>query len=165
MKPIIDRKLKIVWPTMILELIELIDLLLQTQGMKLEGKSSEEIWMTINEYHDEVKDKRKEIINEVNEKIKVMQGSTKHLKFKVIDQGVIQQVRKYFKKQIENILKDSDRLIKRTQQNRSFNPSDPPINNRIFDDTDFYQQLLKDILSVKRSSTEIPVIKLKKIKV
>lgn len=47
---------------------------------------------------------------------------------------------------ITNSLKDKDRLVRRTQIDRT-NPADDSIQPEVFNDDDFYHQLLKEVLS------------------
>lgn len=61
---------------------------------------------------------------------------------------------------IANAIKDKDRLIRRTQIDRT-NPADDSIQPEIFNDDDFYHQLLKEVLSKEEGRKWVELQRLK----
>ncbi|KAJ3254420.1 hypothetical protein HK103_007214 [Boothiomyces macroporosus] len=107
-------------------------------------------------------------IEKWNNKVQVANSVTLQKKFKVINQSIVSQLQA-----IEN---DTDRLIKRTQLNRGNykiigkiesapendeETRDKHLNDydkEIFDDGDYYQQLLKELIESRLTDTEDPVL-------
>lgn len=112
---------------------------------------------------------RNQTIEKWNNKVQMASGTPSHKKFKAINQSVLSQ--------IKQILGDKDRLIKRTQLKRSEyrplgeptkheeneengerqdNKADAHLSNHdteIFDDNDYYQQLLKELIESRMADT------------
>ena len=98
------------------------------------------------------------IIQEWNDKIQLASPAFLHKKFKTINTSILGQ--------IEQIWNDRPRLIKRAQQIRG-KPygilGKPPIQDssnideEIFDDADFYQEILKEIIESKIDPSGDPV--------
>jgi protein AATF/BFR2 len=94
------------------------------------------------------------IIQDWNDKVQLASHALLHKKFRTINTTILDQ--------IEQIWNDRSRLIRRTQQIRGKpyrilgKPSVRDLPNEdeeIFDDTDFYQQLLKEIIESKIDSS------------
>jgi protein AATF/BFR2 len=115
---------------------------------------------------------RDETIEKWNTKVQMSSGELAQKKFKVINQSVVDQ--------IKTSMANPEKLIKRTQLNRSgikvigkvlkqkITPldSEETSNNKhlddfdseIFDDGDYYQQLLKELIESRMSDTSDPVL-------
>ncbi|RZC41827.1 AATF [Asbolus verrucosus] len=104
----------------------------------------------IHEQHMKYKDYRNKVIQKWNDKTRVILkgGATSH---SILDQ-------------IEYNLSNKDKLIKRTQQKRSQyaivgenEETGEEYNTEIFDDDDFYHQLLRELIEVKSADVTDPV--------
>ena len=98
-----------------------------------------------------------------DERIRVSSGASAlaSKKFKTINQSV--------KSQISQILADKERLMKRTRlrrsdysclgENRDVRSDDPLANHdpEVFDDNDFYQMMLKDLIESRMTETNDPI--------
>ena len=112
----------------------------------------------------------KETIDKWNNKVRVASGVSLDKTFKTINQSVVSQ--------INNMMMDSDRLVKRTKLQRSAyeiigsnasNANDTidsntvdrhlsQYNDNIFDDGDYYQQLLKELIESRMAETDDPIL-------
>ncbi|RKO92008.1 apoptosis-antagonizing transcription factor [Blyttiomyces helicus] len=115
---------------------------------------------------------RDQTIEKWNNKVQVAGGIPMQKKFKAINQSVLSQ--------IKQVVSDKDRLIKRTQLNRADvrslgqktekKPEDEAdekadadahlanYDAEIFDDGDYYQQLLKDLIESRMADTDDPIL-------
>ncbi|KAH6579586.1 hypothetical protein BASA50_004988 [Batrachochytrium salamandrivorans] len=116
---------------------------------------------------------RDETIDKWNNKVQIANGIPLHKKFKVVNQSIVSQ--------IHQISQDRDRLIKRTRLIRtplnilgkeeapsqllptSANEElrDKHLSNfdaEIFDDGDYYQQLLKELIESRTADSDDPVL-------
>lgn len=98
---------------------------------------------------DELVERRENVLGKWSRKVQLSSGSSalQSSKFKSLNQSAATQV--------SSVLADMDRLVKRTRTNRSryeLNGEVPDESELIFDDTDFYRLLLKDL--VDRRMTE-----------
>ncbi|CAI2176073.1 18865_t:CDS:2 [Funneliformis geosporum] len=108
---------------------------------------------------------RKQTIDKWSNKVQIASGIPLNKKFKAINQDV--------NTQIEQILQDKERLINRTQlkrnldkilgkkdydePNKDIKKHDEHLSNydvEIFDDTDFYQQLLRELIESRMIDTD-----------
>ncbi|KAJ3274157.1 Sulfate permease 2 [Terramyces sp. JEL0728] len=102
-------------------------------------------------------------IEKWNNKVQVANSVTLQKKFKVINQSIVSQ--------LQTIENDTERLVKRTQLNRGNYKTeqeqqpeetrDKHLNDydkEIFDDGDYYQQLLKELIESRLTDTEDPVL-------
>jgi len=111
-------------------------------------KKLSEFGCSLQESHESYKHERNTIIEKWNDKTRIVTGKNSFASF---DTSRLQQ--------IEQILANSDRLIQRTRLKRSnFIPvgrgnNFQEIDVDIFDDNDFYHQLLKDLIDRKATST------------
>jgi len=128
----------------------------------------DDLWEEINDYNMSFSKYQNDILEKWNRKVQTTAGIQKQ--FKAVNQSIVSQ--------IEQLLSDKDRLIKRTQLKRSDYKSlgkqepekkeeeeeeehvDEHLANydpEIFDDTDFYQQLLKELIESRMSETDDPI--------
>jgi len=126
----------------------------------------DDLWEEINSYNSCFIKYQNDTLEKWNRKVQTTAGIQKH--FKAVNQSIVSQ--------IEQLLTDKDRLIKRTQLKRSDYKSlgkqeqekkeeegehvDDHLANydpEIFDDTDFYQQLLKELIESRMSETDDPI--------
>jgi protein AATF/BFR2 len=111
-------------------------------------KKLSEFGCSLQESHKSYKHERNTIIEKWNDKTRIVTGKDSFASF---DTSRLQQ--------IEQILANSDRLIQRTRLKRSnYIPvgrgnNFQEIDVDIFDDNDFYHQLLKDLIDRKATST------------
>ncbi|XP_075235748.1 apoptosis antagonizing transcription factor [Lycorma delicatula] len=115
---------------------------------KLEDFSNE-----LHQQHLEFIPARNEAIQKWNDKTRISSGRFKSSNFSAFDQSTL--------KQIEQILCEKDRLIKRTQTKRSMynilgkidnlkeSDQDAKYDPEIFDDDDFYHKLLREFIEQK----------------
>jgi protein AATF/BFR2 len=124
-----------------------------------------DLWEEINEYNNDFAKYQNNILEKWNRKVQTTTGIQKQ--FKAVNQSIVSQ--------FEQLLADKERLIKRTQLKRSDYKSlgkqevekkeeeehvDQHLANydpEIFDDTDFYQQLLKELIESRMSETDDPI--------
>jgi protein AATF/BFR2 len=110
---------------------------------------------------------RNSTIEKWGNKVQIASGIPLNKKFKAFDQNIMTQV--------DTILGDGDRLIKRTQLKRTeYQPLGKESSNKedskdgvdehladhdaeIFDDNDFYQQLLKELIESRMVDTDDPI--------
>lgn len=90
-----------------------------------------------------LRDRRENILGKWSRKVQLSSGASalQSSKFKSLSQSAATQV--------TTVLADTDRLVKRTRVNRSQYQLDgavPDESDAIFDDTDFYRLLLKDLV-------------------
>ncbi|CAG8516745.1 3568_t:CDS:2, partial [Paraglomus occultum] len=120
------------------------------------------LWGDMQELYDKFKPFRQATIDKWNNKVQIAAGLPLNKKFKAINQSV--------NTQIEQILNDKERLIKRTQLKRNDekilgkekqNEREEEIilkgdnyDKEIFDDTDFYQQLLRELIDSRMVDTD-----------
>ncbi|CAG8439675.1 6486_t:CDS:2 [Diversispora eburnea] len=97
----------------------------------------------MQEIHDLFLPYRTQTIEKWSNKVQITSGIPLNKKFKTINQGV--------NTQIEQLLNDRERLIKRTQLKRN---SDKIFGKEIFDDSDFYQQLLREFIESRMIDTD-----------
>ncbi|CAG8622304.1 11801_t:CDS:10, partial [Ambispora leptoticha] len=137
------------------------------------------LWTDIKTIHENFKPFRTETIEKWNNKVQIAAGIPLNKKFKAINQSV--------NNQIEQVLHDHERLVKRTQlmrgdykilgKQQQTDPSksapssssdaimsrggqDDHLTNydpEIFDDTDFYQQLLRELIENRMIDTDDPI--------
>nr|XP_018897936.1 PREDICTED: protein AATF [Bemisia tabaci] len=112
---------------------------------------------SLSDVHEDFKDYRDTEIQKWNDRTKISSGKFATSNFSAFDQPTL--------KQIEQILSDKPRLIRRTQtkrtkyricslQSRDQEEEDEEgINPEIFDDSDFYHKLLRDL--IERKSGEV----------
>eukprot|EP01117_Protostelium_nocturnum_P006049 TRINITY_DN2178_c0_g2_i1.p1 TRINITY_DN2178_c0_g2~~TRINITY_DN2178_c0_g2_i1.p1 ORF type:complete len:555 (+),score=227.08 TRINITY_DN2178_c0_g2_i1:100-1764(+) len=104
------------------------------------------LWNEIQEEEDSFKAFEEETIEKWNQRVLLSSGANAGKQFKAINQTVMNQV--------NNILEDSNRLIARTQTKRNqfhvfgTETGDDKLekDEDIFDDGDFYQYLLKEVV-------------------
>ena len=108
---------------------------------------------------------RDETIEKWNAKVQVANGIPLQKKFKAINQSLLSQ--------IKNLLSDKERLVKRTRLKRGqysvLGKIDDPIeengldkhlndyDDEIFDDGDYYQLLLKELIESRMNDSEDPI--------
>ncbi|CAG8605614.1 2205_t:CDS:10 [Ambispora gerdemannii] len=134
------------------------------------------LWTDIKTIHENFKPFRTETIEKWNNKVQIASGIPLNKKFKAINQSV--------NNQIEQVLHDHERLVKRTQlmrgdykilgkqqqtepsrsvssaSNMNIEGQDDHLSNydpEIFDDTDFYQQLLRELIENRMIDTDDPI--------
>ncbi|CAG8557439.1 10112_t:CDS:10 [Acaulospora morrowiae] len=130
---------------------------------------AEYLWKDIQEMHNMFLPHRTQIIEKWNNKVQIASGIPLNKKFKAINQSA--------NVQIEQALGDRERLVKRTQLKRNSDKilgkdeqklqdnddskkHDEQLFNydlEIFDDTDFYQQLLRELIESRMIDTDDPV--------
>ncbi|KAG9304948.1 hypothetical protein G9A89_003117 [Geosiphon pyriformis] len=131
---------------------------------------TENLWNEMQTLHENFLPFRTQTIEKWNNKVQIVSGLPLNKKFKVINQNL--------NSQIEQILHDHERLLKRTQLKRNDDriigkcESDAakPLNENkgkdehlsqydpeIFDDTDFYQQLLRELIESRMVDTDDPI--------
>ncbi|CAG8630688.1 12302_t:CDS:10 [Funneliformis mosseae] len=129
---------------------------------------AEYLWKDMKELRDQYLPYRKQTIDKWSNKVQIASGIPLNKKFKAINQDV--------NTQIDQILQDKERLIKRTQlkrnsdkilgkkdhdgTNKDIKKHDEHLSNydaEIFDDTDFYQQLLRELIESRMIDTDDPV--------
>ncbi|GBB94963.1 hypothetical protein RclHR1_24510001 [Rhizophagus clarus] len=136
----------------------------------LDDNYNEYLWKDIKELYDHFLPYRTQTIDKWSNKVQIASGISLNKRFKAINQGV--------NTQIEQILRDKERLIKRTQLKRNsdkilgkkehdMQDFDKDIKNNdkhlsnydveIFDDTDFYQQLLRELIESRMIDTDDPI--------
>ncbi|KAI9297122.1 TRAUB-domain-containing protein [Neoconidiobolus thromboides FSU 785] len=143
------------------ELIQLIYKLLETRKNYLnkEDKTSvslkrdidtvnlDDIWNDLNEFNTKFESYRNTTIEKWNNKIKFNDGGLLigNKKFKALDQSILTQ--------INTIFNDPQRLLNRIHIQRNDysiigkqKKENEDMDNEIFDDSDFYQQLLKEFI-------------------
>jgi protein AATF/BFR2 len=113
------------------------------------------LWEDIVAQQDSSKSRQDDVIQQWSERIKLASGALSHRKFKAVNTSILSQ--------IERIWNDRARLVKRTQQVRGkpykifgkpMMAATTEMDEEIFDDTDFYQQLLKEIIESKAGPDE-----------
>ncbi|CAI2180664.1 2482_t:CDS:10 [Funneliformis geosporum] len=126
------------------------------------------LWKDMKELRDQYLPYRKQTIDKWSNKVQIASGIPLNKKFKAINQDV--------NTQIEQILQDKERLINRTQlkrnldnilgkkdydgPNKDIKKHDEHLSHydvEIFDDTDFYQQLLRELIESRMIDTDDPV--------
>ncbi|RIA95511.1 apoptosis-antagonizing transcription factor [Glomus cerebriforme] len=128
---------------------------------------TEYLWKDLKGLYDHFLPYRAQTIDKWSNKAQISSGISLNKRFKVINQGV--------NTQIEQILHDKERLIKRTQLKRNsdkilgkkehepdkdIKKHDKHLSNydiEIFDDTDFYQQLLRELIESRMIDTDDPI--------
>ncbi|KAH6647404.1 apoptosis-antagonizing transcription factor [Truncatella angustata] len=117
------------------------------------GASSGDIWDSIQELERPAVARRKAVLENWSKKVKATQannsGISKGSKFVKVDEPLTML--------LENQLQDSERLIKRTRVPRSCAPVQvsQKVNEDadIYDDADFYQLLLKELVDQRTADT------------
>ncbi|CAO3664115.1 unnamed protein product [Umbelopsis vinacea] len=131
----------------------------------------DKLWSDMSQLNDLFKSYRNATVEKWGNKVQVASGIPLNKKFKAFDQNIMTQV--------NSILGDSDRLVKRTQLKRTeYRPlgKESPANeeskeaavvevdahladhdSEIFDDNDFYQQLLKELIESRMVDTDDPI--------
>ncbi|CAG8677041.1 9568_t:CDS:2, partial [Cetraspora pellucida] len=123
----------------------------------------EYLWKDMQEINDSFLPFRAQTIEKWSNKVQIAPGIPLNKKFKAINQGVNDQ--------IAHVLCDRERLIKRTQLKRNTDKIlgkakpgtgtyDEHLTNydlEIFDDTDFYQQLLRELIESRMIDNDDPV--------
>ncbi|CAB4495722.1 uncharacterized protein OCT59_009562 [Rhizophagus irregularis] len=131
---------------------------------------TEYLWKDMKELYDHFLPYRTQTIDKWSNKVQIASGISLNKRFKAINQGV--------NTQIEQILHDKERLTKRTQLKRNSDKilgkkehdiedpdkdvkkHDKHLSNydvEIFDDTDFYQQLLRELIESRMIDTDDPI--------
>ncbi|KAL1923896.1 uncharacterized protein VTP21DRAFT_6931 [Calcarisporiella thermophila] len=114
----------------------------------------EELWASLKGHHDAFLPYRDETLEKWSNKVQIASGIPLNKKFKAINQSI------HF--QIQQVMADRERLIKRTQLKRAeytplgYKPKPVPATTNdaqlstydpeCFDDTDFYQQMLRELI-------------------
>ncbi|KAG2178201.1 hypothetical protein INT43_003454 [Umbelopsis isabellina] len=127
----------------------------------------EKLWDDMSQLNDLFTPYRNSTIEKWGNKVQIASGIPLNKKFKAFDQNIMTQV--------DTILGDGDRLIKRTQLKRTeYQPLGREIPSKeeskdgvdehladhdaeIFDDNDFYQQLLKELIESRMVDTDDPI--------
>ncbi|CAM0141555.1 unnamed protein product [Umbelopsis sp. WA50703] len=127
----------------------------------------EKLWDDMSQLNDLFTPYRNSTIEKWGNKVQIASGIPLNKKFKAFDQNIMTQV--------DTILGDGDRLIKRTQLKRTeYQPLGKEASNKedskdgvdehladhdaeIFDDNDFYQQLLKELIESRMVDTDDPI--------
>lgn len=110
----------------------------------VENVDLDEVWRDMNAHSDRFSVWRDRTLTKWSDKIRSASGGIdKSKKFKVLDQSILAQ--------IKEAKSDREKLRKRTQVQRFRNASKSTISSEdvseeIFDDGDFYQQMLKDLI-------------------
>eukprot|EP01083_Nonionella_stella_P051728 137354_1 len=138
---------------------------LETAMSEEEASSTSAHWERLSDVFSTFGTFRDSTIELWNRKTQLASGAVRSRKFKALDQSVLSQ--------ISSILEDEKRLVRRSQLNRSDNrafgaPKAKPTEDssvatddqdydvEIHDDSDFYQQMLKDLIrNGQRSSDKI----------
>ncbi|KAJ3003086.1 hypothetical protein HKX48_001954, partial [Thoreauomyces humboldtii] len=131
------------------------------------------VWADVHPLDEAFRPFRSQTINKWNAKVQVAQGIPLQKKFKAVNQSTVAQ--------IESVLLDRSRLVKRAQLRRS---DDPPIGYpkkteaevqeddgkgtgdahlaaydvEVFDDGDYYQQLLKELIESRMTDSDDAVL-------
>ncbi|KAI8057118.1 apoptosis-antagonizing transcription factor [Syncephalis plumigaleata] len=148
----------------------------ETIDWSLGIKNLDNIWSSVKQLENSFKPYMNETLEKWHNKVQVAAGVPLNKKFKAINQGVHEQ--------INQVLADKDRLVKRTQLKRNdyqilgrtetttVNEHDTmddtnktngedslnkDYDNEIFDDTDFYQQLLRELIESRMVDTDDPM--------
>jgi protein AATF/BFR2 len=109
------------------------------------------VWSQLTHLSTTFSTYRQGAIERWSSKAQLTSAALSQKKFKAINQGL--------QAQIDAILADRDRLLKRTRQKRGdYTILDADSNlehsDELFDDTDFYQQLLRELISSRTSQTD-----------
>ncbi|KAI8149031.1 apoptosis antagonizing transcription factor-domain-containing protein, partial [Fennellomyces sp. T-0311] len=132
----------------------------------------EKLWEDISEINDVFVPFRDSTLEKWSNKVQVASSAKLNKKFKAFDQNIMTQV--------SNIMADKENLVRRTQLQRSeyrvlgkketpkaeetstreSRKADRHLNNydmEIFDDNDFYQQLLRELIEARMVDTDDPI--------
>lgn len=134
-------------------------------------KVDDDLWKAIEETQQKFRPFEAEVIEKWSEKAQISSGKFANKSLKAINQGILSQV--------NQLLENKDRLLKRTQLNRSKNrilgkrqrdeedgqiepkkakssmSGQEEYDEELYDDTDFYQELLKDLIDTTKTSDPI----------
>jgi protein AATF/BFR2 len=127
---------------------------IQSKKRTFDESNVDELYTEMNEMDTLFQPFRETTIDKWNQKAMISSGIPMQKKFKVVNQSV--------NTQIEHILQDKQRLLKRTQVRRSdYKPigfEEEETNPHIYDDDDFYQDLLKELIESRISQSEDGVL-------
>ncbi|KAI8916083.1 apoptosis-antagonizing transcription factor [Gorgonomyces haynaldii] len=135
--------------------------------LKRKNRDYDALYPDMEQLNEQFQPFRDETIEKWNAKVQLANGIPLQKKFKALNQGILDQ--------IKNVLSDKERLIKRTQLKRAdykiigkkeqkqstegeqldrhLQDYDP----EVFDDSDYYQQLLKELIESRMNDSEDPV--------
>ncbi len=128
----------------------------EAETPKKKRRKVDEFEKILEENHDGLKTWRNETIDEWNDRTRLFTADNK-AGFTAFESSTL--------KQIEHILTDKPRLVKRTQLKRtayeilgeSDNEVSEDYNEEIFDDDDFYHQLLRELIERKTAGMTDPI--------
>ncbi|CAO3669892.1 unnamed protein product [Umbelopsis ramanniana] len=128
----------------------------------------DKLWEDMAQLNELFTPYRNSTVEKWGSKVQIASGIPLNKKFKAFDQSIMTQV--------TSILGDGDRLVKRTQlrrtENRPLGKEQPEVEEakeaevdghladhdaEIFDDNDFYQQLLKELIESRMVDTDDPI--------
>ncbi|KAI8579041.1 hypothetical protein K450DRAFT_243581 [Umbelopsis ramanniana AG] len=128
----------------------------------------DKLWEDMSQLNELFTPYRNATVEKWGSKVQIASGIPLNKKFKAFDQSIMTQV--------NSILGDGDRLVKRTQlrrtENRPLGKEQPEVDEakevevdghladhdaEIFDDNDFYQQLLKELIESRMVDTDDPI--------
>lgn len=127
--------------TILDDLIDLQMAIRQPREEKPVLNTTADIWSFLEKDFMELDKERKTVVELWNNKLQVASGSGPAKTFKVLNQSV--------NSQIDQALMDEEKLIQRTQIPRSGKRKGEDVkewNEELYDDTDFYQQLLREVM-------------------
>lgn len=125
----------------------------ETPEIPLKKRKYNDLGLEIVKRHTQYKSYRNSVIQKWNDKTRIASNKTTTPVHSVINQ-------------IDHILSDKDKLIKKTQLKKTdyeiigaseSNSNSEEYNTEIFDDTDFYHHLLRELIEYKSSDVTDPV--------
>ncbi|EPX71325.1 traub family protein [Schizosaccharomyces octosporus yFS286] len=131
--------LSFIQKTMELRVDLMVDSGIEPRGLKRKADSEdlESILSTMNNLDDSLEDWKNNTLTKWHSRVQAAQGITQSNKFKALNQNVVQQ--------IDQTMLNKDDLIERSRLSRSDGSKTP--NPDLYDDTEFYQSLLKDFIN------------------
>ncbi|WBW72259.1 traub family protein involved in ribosome biogenesis [Schizosaccharomyces osmophilus] len=126
--------------TMELRVDLMVDSGIEPRGLKRKAESEdiESISSTMNDLDNSLEDWKNTTLTKWHNRVQAAQGITQNNKFKALNQNVVQQ--------IDQTMLNKDDLIERSRLSRSDSSRKDP-NPELYDDTEFYQSLLKDFIN------------------
>ncbi|KAL2315275.1 Protein bfr2 [Schizosaccharomyces pombe] len=106
--------------------------------------SLEEIALEMNNLDDSLNEWKNDTLTKWHNRVQAVQGISQSNKFKALNQSIVQQ--------IENSMINKKDLVERTRIDHS-DPNNKTFNPEIYNDTDFYQSLLKDFINSRMADS------------
>ncbi|EPY53467.1 traub family protein [Schizosaccharomyces cryophilus OY26] len=126
--------------TMELRFDMMVDSGIEPRGLKRKAESEdvESISSAMNDLDNSLEEWKNNTLTKWHSRVQASQGITQSNKFKALNQNVVQQ--------IDQTMLNKNDLIERSRFNRSENSRKDP-DPELYDDTEFYQSLLKDFIN------------------